>query len=103
MILRLAQRHEIIHNLTKPLMITVVTVSVVLNILAFLMARDGSSLLVVGYRGFLAQFAFLVPLAVILVLGKAGHRCRRSEAGLPMEPSPSGGRTCWPWWGPSCF
>lgn len=88
MIARLVLRHEIVRNLTKPLLITVVTVSLVLNILAFQMAQESSSLFLDGYRGVLAQFAFLVPVVMILLLGKAPERCRRWEAGLPLATGP---------------
>jgi hypothetical protein len=82
---RLVLRHEILHNLTKPLLITVTTVTLVLNILAFQMAKEDSALFLDGMRGTLAQFAFLVPVVMILLLGKAGVRCRRWEAGLPLS------------------
>jgi len=90
MILRLVLRHEILHSLTKPLLVTVTTVSLVLNTLAFQMERSGSAMLVEGNRAALAQFTFLVPVVLILFLGKAGLRCRPWEAGLPL-----GARALW--------
>lgn len=84
MIPRLIWRHEIIHTLTKPLLITVTTVSLMLNILAFQMASAQSEALVVGPRGTMAQFVFLIPFVVILWMGKVENRCRPWEAGLPV-------------------
>jgi hypothetical protein len=84
MIPRLIWRHEIIHSLAKPLLITVTTVSLMLNILAFQMAKTQSEALVVGSRGILAQFVFLIPFVVILWMGRADNRCRPWEAGLPV-------------------
>jgi hypothetical protein len=88
MIGRLILRHEVVHSLTKPLLITITTVSLVLNILAFQMAQEGTTSLLDGQRGVLAQFAFLVPLVMVLMLAKAGNRCRRWEAGLPLAARP---------------
>ena len=84
MIARLALRHEIVHNLTKPLLITVTTVTLVLNILAYQMVRAGSDSLVDGSRAIVAQFAFMVPLVMIMLIGKAASRSRPWEAGLPV-------------------
>ena len=84
MIARLVLRHEILQCLTKPLLITVVTVSLVLNILAFKMVQNEGTSLLDGFGAVPAQFVFLMPLILILLLGKAGSRCRSWEAGLPL-------------------
>jgi len=85
MIARLVLRHEIIQNLTKPLLITVVTVTLVLNILTFKMAQNEGTSLLDGFGAVPAQFVFLLPVIMILLMGKAGTRCRFWEAGLPLE------------------
>jgi len=84
MIGRLVLRHEIIQNLAKPLLITVVTITLVLNILTFKMARNGGTSLLDGFGAVQAQFVFLLPVIMILLMGKAGARCRFWEAGLPL-------------------
>jgi hypothetical protein len=84
MIARLVLRHEIIQNLTKPLLITAVTVTLVLNILTFKMAQNEGTSLLDGFGTVLAQFVFLLPVIMILLTGKAGNRCRFWEAGLPL-------------------
>ena len=84
MIARLVLRHEIIHSLTKPLLITVTTVGLVLNILAFKMARNEAASLVDGSEAIQAQVAFLFPVILLLLMGKVGYRCRRWEAALPL-------------------
>ena len=84
MIARLVLRHEIIQNLAKPLLITVVTITLVLNILTFKMARNGGTSLLDGFGAVQVQFVFLLPVIMILLMGKAGARCRFWEAGLPL-------------------
>ncbi len=84
MIARLVLRHEIIQNLTKPLLITVVTITLVLNILTFKMVQNEGTFLLDGFGAVPAQFVFLLPMITILLMGKAGTRCRFWEAGLPL-------------------
>jgi len=81
---RLILRHPALHDLAKPILFTAVTVSLVLNILAFQMVRTQSPELVQGSRAVVAQFAFLVPLVMILLMGRASTRCRSWEASLPI-------------------
>ena len=88
MIGRLVLRHEILHNLTKPLLVTVTLMGLVLNILAFQMAKADSVVLAEGARAVLAQYAILFPLVLVAWMGRADNRCRPWEAGLPLASRP---------------